>query len=458
MFKNIVLLDRGVEYLESLLARYPQANIILVAEKQPSITPLLERYASHIVHFIDYNDFLAIQHVEDIDYELIAKMKSVQIDIEIMLHRIMLNNPLAKDIYHQHLSFFAHIFKRYPIDLILCTEFNLSTPSHLIPFGLGKLLGIPTYALERLASYPAITINNYNLSERLVFQTPFHSLEPQSIVFYKFAKPAPRNLIEKAEALFGAVFVELGKCIIKRSFTRKYLGVQYSFLHKLYSFFQLRVTQKLYKKLATKPSLQEKYIYYSLHVEPEATIIGKTLLESQLTMIKMLSHALPSGWKLYVKEHPHQFLLNTTLTSYFLHNIDFFKNAQLYKEIKKLKNVELISLDISPKDLIAHSQAIATINGTATLEAMLAGKRAILFSAKASLFGILKNVLHIASYAQLKQALESIASTPYSLDAKQEFSDFTRHIADMREANFHANLFSTIEAHSKAIAPTGAQL
>ena len=457
MFKNIVLLDRGVEYLESLLARYPQANIILVAEKQPSITPLLERYASHIVHFIDYNDFLAIQHVEDIDYELIAKMKSVQIDIEIMLHRIMLNNPLAKDIYHQHLSFFAHIFKRYPIDLILCTEFNLSTPSHLIPFGLGKLLGIPTYALERLASYPAITINNYNLSERLVFQTPFHSLEPQSIVFYKFAKPAPKNLIEKAEALFGAVFVELGKCIIKRSFTRKYLGVQYSFLHKLYSFFQLRATQKLYKKLATKPSLQEKYIYYSLHVEPEATIIGKTLLESQLTMIKMISHALPSGWKLYVKEHPHQFMLNNEISHYFINNLDFFKNISLYQEIKKLHNVSLVSLDISSKELLQNAQAIATFGGTITLESAHYNIPAILFNPLESVYARLYNTLHVQSYQDLQKALEKLQNN--FLKNKESNLEYIKdYLANPQAPNFHANLFSTIEAHSKAIAPTGAQL
>lgn len=459
MFKNIVLLDRSGEFVESIIQRYNKINIILVAEHTVRVQHLLKVYKKNIVIFIDYDAPLEIQHTENIDYNLIYKMKFIQIDIETMLHRIMLNNPLAKDIYHQHLSYFAKLFKTYMIDLILCTEFNLATPNHLIPFGLGKLLGIPTYAIEHLPSCPAISINNYNLPERLILKENFADLTPELLVFYKhisLQKP-PTTIKSKIERITGRLFIEFCRCIIKRSFKNTYLGIQYSFFQKLNSLFTLKKARRIYQRLSIAPNYDEKYIYYSIHFEPEATIIGKTTLESQLTMIKMLANAIPKDWKLFVKEHPHQFMLNTNLTHYFLHNITFFKNITFYQEIKKLKNVRLISLNTSTKDLIRHAQAVASINGTVALEAMLEKKYAILFSGKAGLYGVLQNILHISSYKDLQSAIE-IIKCPSTFNPSEGFEKLKNFIMHTENPRFFHNLFTTIEEHAKTIQPTGEKL
>lgn len=460
MFNHIVLMDRSGEYIWEIVKKYPQIKIILIAEKKPSVLRFIKNKIENIHTFIDYEDFLAIQNVEYIDYQLIEKLKFAQNDIETMLHRILFNNPLAKDIYHQHLSFFAQIFSKQKIDLVLCVGFNLSTPSHLIPFALGKMLGIPVYALEYLPSCPAISINNYNKFERLAFQTPFDKLTPDMLTFYKHCsqQKIKKTLKEKLQQVFGSMLFDFLKCCIKLNFNQTYLGIEYSIFDKILSLYKLKKLRRIYQKISIPPNYEEKYIYYSIHFEPEATVIGKTILESQLTMIKMLAKALPNGWKLYVKEHPHQFMLNTSLTNYLLHNITFFKNSLFYREIKKIKNVELITLNASTKDLIQNSQAIATINGTVTLEAMLANKYAILFSGKAGLFGILDNVFHITSFKDVQLALDTIVSSKKSFSSKIEFEKLKKHIANIEDSDFYHNLFTTIETHTKTIQPTGEKL
>lgn len=461
MFHNIVLLDRGGDYIEEIHNKYPTASIFLVSEKCQKVENLLAKYSNYILLFIDYNNLPEAQDIESIDYEIIKKMKSIQIDIETMLHRVIFNNPLAKDIYYQHLSLFVKIFKNHQIDLILCTEYNLATPNHLIPFGLGKLLGIPTYAVEHLPSCAAASLNNYNNSERVVFYKPYKNLSINNLIFYQHRslQNPPKNLKERLYKLLGAMFIEFAKCILERRFHRKYLGMSYSYWKKLYSLFLLKKLKKAYKKYSIKPDYNAKYIYYSIHMEPEATIIGKTILDSQLTMIKMIAHALPKNWKLYVKEHPHQFMLNTSLTHYFLHNITFFKNLEFYQEIQKLNNTYLISIDAQTPLLIKNSQAIATVNGTVTLEAMLANKYAILFSGKSGLYGILGNTIHITSFEELKKAIEKI-----SLCAEKKFSHqnemniLRKFVIDREDSDFYHNLFKTIEDHSKTIKPTGETL
>lgn len=460
MFASIILLDRDGGLIEEIVCRYPLAQIILVAEKQKKVLEHLAKFSNNIQTFIDYDDLLAIQDTQNIDYKTIEKMKFIQNDVEIMLHRVMLNNPLSKDIYHQHLSFFIKIFQNQKIDLVLCSEYNLATPNHLIPFGLGKLLGIPTYAIEHLPSCPAISLNNFNHFERISFNKECEELTPQSIVFYKHKslQNSKKTIREKFEHIFGALSFEFIKCIMRRSFKCYYLGIEYSFFDKLKSLFALKKIKKTYKKLSCPPDYENKYIYYSIHLEPEATVIGKTILESQLTMIKMLASALPEDWKLYVKEHPHQFMLNTKFTHYFLHNIIFFKNAYFYQEINKLKNVSLIALNASTKELIKHSQAVATINGTVTLEAMFEKKHAILFSGKAGLYGILGNVLHISSYQDVKNAIKTIQTSKNSISPDNEFKKLKRYITNTEDQNYYNNLFSAIEEHAKTIEPTGETL
>lgn len=463
---NLVILDRDGNLLEYVLKHRQDTVIALVCEKNPRINSLISRFANRILYIVDYDQLLDIQNVECINYDLIMKLKFAQIDIETMLHRIMLNNPLAKDIYHQHLSFFAKIFKNEKIDLLLSNEPNLASPNHHIPFGLCQLLGIPCYALSYY-HYTALSIDNYNnpTQQRQIKLTPNTvSADILKIPYYNFQTETNQNnkglryVIKRIVLKIGGeMFSQFLVCCFRLNFQQIRLGITYSYWHKLYYFIKYKQLKSFYNKNSIIPNLEEKYIYYSMHFEPEAAIIGKTLLESQLTIIKMLAHALPKGWKLYVKEHPHQFMLNNEVAHYFINNLDFFKNISFYQEIQKLPNVTLVSLELSSKDLMLNSQAIATLGGTITLESALHNIPAILFNPLETVYGILNNTLHVRSYSDLLDAMEKLKNG-FMQKTDANLDELKTYLADPRDKDFYHNLFATIEQHSKIIQPTGEKL
>lgn len=462
---NLVVIDRGGELLEYILKNREDTVVTLICEKKTKILNLIEKYSHRILHIVDYNNLLEVQNVKYIDYNLIAKMKFAQIDIETMLHRIMLNNPLAKDIYHQHLSYFAKIFKSERINLLISTEPNLTSPNHHIPFALCYLLGIPCYSLNGY-HYTALALGNYNnpsIQRHIPYVEHTSSTKTQDIAYYKLqtsnSLPLTTKRIIKAIVLKigGEMLSQFLVCCSKLSFQQERLGIPYSYWDKLYYFIKYKQLKRFYDRNSIVPNLQEKYIYYSIHFEPEAAIIGKTILESQLTIIKMLSQSLPKGWKLYVKEHPHQFMLNNEIAHYFINNLDFFKNISFYKEIQKLHNVTFVSLKVSSKELMLNSQAIATLGGTITLESALHNIPAILFNPLESVYGVLSHTLHVRSYSDLLQAINKLQNG-FREELDVNTNVLNSYLADPRDPNFYQNLFATIEEHAKTIQPTGEKL
>lgn len=461
---NLVLLDRAGKLLNYVLSQRSDQIIALVCEMNSNITQLIEKYPDRINNVIDYDKLLDIQNVENINYDLIAKFKSTQIDIETMLHRIMLNNPLAKDIYHQHLSYFTEIFKNHNANLLLCSEPNLTSPNHHIPFALCKFLGIPCYALGSY-HYTAFALSNYNnphdfvpLSKNLqslVKNIPYYELKTKKTISRKNLKRVLKDLVLK---IGGEMLSQFLVCLYKMNFQQDRLGVPYSYWTKLYYFFKYKQMKKFYDKHSVVPNLKDKYIYYSIHFEPEAAIIGKTILESQLTVIKMLSKALPKGWKLYVKEHPHQFMLNNEIAHYFLNNLNYFKNIEFYKEIMKLENVLLVSLKIPSKELMQNSQAIATFGGTISLESALNKIPAILFNPLDTIYRFLTHTLHIHSYSDLVEAIQKIQNNFLKDVEKIDLNTIDTYLANPNDPHFYNNLFSAIEEHAKTIEPTGETL
>jgi capsule polysaccharide modification protein KpsS len=129
-------------------------------------------------------------------------------------------------------------------------------------------------------------------------------------------------------------------------------------------------TKKAFRKYAvklmySKPDLDGKYFFYPLHLDDDAQIILRApQYADQIPLIKYMARSIPSGYKLYVKEHPN--------------NIGGIPLGRLRK-IKKTPNVELISPYFSSHDLARKSAGILTINSTVGWEAMLYRKPVITF-------------------------------------------------------------------------------
>ncbi|TLD97711.1 hypothetical protein LS71_002965 [Helicobacter jaachi] len=455
---NIILLDRDGKFLRYILEYQPNIDVcVLVCEYHyPQVSSLIKQHKSRITHVLDYMNLPALKDVESIDYALIAKMKHIQIDIETMLHRIMLNNPLAKDIYHQHLSFFSHIFSTQKIDCVICAEMLLGTPNHLVPFGLAKMLNIPSYTL--LGINDIIFTHNYNTDIFLSHKKCNVSILERNL-FYDYItygdtsstlKSRIRHFVRK---IGGQILVEFIVHLKKFNFTSDKLGIPYNFFTKFASFLKYKKMLAYYKKHSTIASFEEKFIYYSLHLEPEAAIIGRTVFESQLTAIRMLSKALPKGWKLYVKEHPHQFMLNDELTTYFMHNIEFFKNIEFYKQIQNVPNTVLLSLELPSKSILPKCQAVASFDGTITLESINFKKPAILFNPNPSPYKYLANTLPIQSYKDVQIAVQKIQEGYGThIEPKAEMEKLARYVLDSTQPSFYQDTFLAMKEHALSFA------
>lgn len=130
--------------------------------------------------------------------------------------------------------------------------------------------------------------------------------------------------------------------------------------------------QKTYESLCVKPNYNEDYVILFLHYQPEATTCpGGDIFVDQRLCVELLLKNLPKNWKVYVKEHPHQFI------RYRIGHTSRMRD--LYDDLVKNERVKLISTEIDSFELIRHTKAVSTITGTVGWEAMVRQKPVIAF-------------------------------------------------------------------------------
>lgn len=110
----------------------------------------------------------------------------------------------------------------------------------------------------------------------------------------------------------------------------------------------------------------EKYYYYSIHLEPEAVVLywGDGFYTNQIKLIENIAGQLPPGTYLYVKDHPHYL---------------YYREVEDYLRLKKIPNIRLLPPEIPGKKLIRNAEGVFSINATAGLEALLMQKEVYIF-------------------------------------------------------------------------------
>jgi hypothetical protein len=161
-----------------------------------------------------------------------------------------------------------------------------------------------------------------------------------------------------------------------------------------------KALKKEYKKLEKKPDYQKKYVYIPLAFQPEHTTLPMGgVYDDQLLMIDMVSQTLPDGWVIYVKEHlPQWYPFHTQAYHY--------RYKGYYKHIDQKKNVILVPAETNPRELIKHSQTVATVTGTASWESLLSNKPSLVFGSVWYMH--CKGIFRISEEEQCKDALQKI--------------------------------------------------
>ncbi len=134
-----------------------------------------------------------------------------------------------------------------------------------------------------------------------------------------------------------------------------------------------RRLRKLYHKLVTgSPDMHKQFVFVPLQYQPERTSSpdGGAYVD-QFLMINLLRKQLPPHVAIFVKEHSAQF--HPRMDGH-LGRFEFN-----YRDIAALPNVYLISETYSSFDLIDKCVCLATLTGTAGLEAVARRKPVLVF-------------------------------------------------------------------------------
>lgn len=120
--------------------------------------------------------------------------------------------------------------------------------------------------------------------------------------------------------------------------------------------------------------LSTHFVYFALHYQPERSTDpeGQEFSHQHLA-IRLLSEALPDGWKIYVKEHPRQ------LSDYPDIKQAHYRSAKDYVKIKSIPNVRMLPPTYDSTELRSHCRMTASCSGSIVWEGMAMGKPGINF-------------------------------------------------------------------------------
>lgn len=170
----------------------------------------------------------------------------------------------------------------------------------------------------------------------------------------------------------------------------------------------------LYKQV----DINDRYFYYPLHIQPEATPdIVAMYYSNQLELISQIARSLPFGTKLVVKEHP---------------NASGAETLKRLLWIRKQNNVVLVPPRTSSKDLIKGSLGVITIAGTVGIEARLENKPVLLFS-DVYYSALIDHVYRVTDFNELSKTLQHFLRDPETFECAncEEFLGFMdQHSSD----------------------------
>jgi hypothetical protein len=110
-------------------------------------------------------------------------------------------------------------------------------------------------------------------------------------------------------------------------------------------------------------AVEEPYVYFPLHMEPEATLLMYSpWCRDQIEAARLTSQALPVGWKLLIKENPK--MRGKRPMSY-------------YHRLRALPNALLVDPSVSSGELAKCARSTVSIAGNASVEAVLLGRPGI---------------------------------------------------------------------------------
>ncbi|MDO8592410.1 MAG: hypothetical protein Q7R92_01385 [bacterium] len=356
-----------------------------------------------------------------------------------------------KRLFHYFLEYWLGVLEKFKPDAIifsLCPHAGFD----FVIYSLAKYLKIKTIMFEYVrAANRLLLINDYKIGSlklrEEISNNKKYKLEDLSLdiqEYYKFYArgggdkvTTPDFKIQKKKYLGVNLLIIKIKMIINSI-------LDFSIIKKSFLFILKRFKSNLkkeYCKLQVNPDFNNKYIYIALHFQPElATSPLGGIFIDQISMIKILSASLPKDWFIYVKEHPAQWLPSGL-------SFSSFRYEGFYKEIAKLKNVNLVPINTDSIELINNSRLVATVTGSVGWEAAMRLKPVLAFGYP--WYRDCPGVFKVNNVDLCKQVIDSVNS-----GLKLNEQDIINYLASIDKISFFGYFMQWIKEQSKI---TGAE-
>lgn len=243
--------------------------------------------------------------------------------------------------------------------------------------------------------------------------------------------PVDKNRLERYRGRYWSTLAEVSE--VSRHHPAKAPFIMVDALRKAYCL-------RLYQRLTVSPPDGAPFVALLLHYQPERT----TLPEGgwychQWLIVRTLAYALERvDMRLLVKEHPSVFRLPWN---------SGFRNADFYNAIAALPNVGLVPLDTDTFSLIDAATAVATVTGTAMVEAVCRNTPVLSFGLRNE--DELSGVQRVGSARDVMDALDRVLHGRCTIDGDALAAYMARLEATGYEKDAEIN--TSVEAYCAAV-------
>ncbi len=402
---RILLVDNQLKIVENIMKNTDWSISVLITERADQC-----KLNDRIGKVYSFDDFRNNTDMTYFDYSELDKLWKAQLKVENCYSRFSTDFQMGKWFYYRGYALIRQIFSVYEFDFIIIKGLNHGYPWDRLLSEYATMKHIHSYNIGSMLNNTRIVYDN--LDEKILQITEKNDLK--DTVFYKGELHPKKRLgsgvwgriYDFTYKKFGALGLDIVKCIRYKNVGTDVWNV--NTIDRIRYFKEVKKIKKYYEKVSEPLDKKEKYIYFSLHFEPEAVVAGRCDMDSQIVAIQMISNHLPEGWKLVIKEHPLQFQVNTLLHYSFVLGTYKFKSQLFYKTLCEMKNVKLLDLGTDIKEIINNSQATASLNGTVVSESVLLNKPVLVFGAERTIYKYCDGVYKIHSDAECREAIMKI--------------------------------------------------
>lgn len=334
---------------------------------------------------------------------------------------------------NEQLSFWEDTVAKYGIDLIVNGMKDAAVMS--------RALGVPFRYL-----YNARVDNRSYWAKDEFLAVPglearFAALSNSRFEPLEISAPYFQEVLHRKRFFGGSQFLKFIRKIYDMTKRQLYLmlkghlGIRnYSYWGTVASYYRQMAGLKRMSRppVVSLQSIQDKkFVFFPLQTEPEQSLQWMSPeCFSQLGVIASLARDLPAGVLLAVKET--------------IHGVGR-RPRDFYAQIMDFKNVVMLDIRETGLDAIHRAEAVATISGTAGLEAATSGKPVLLFG-RHNGYGFLDHVFEVFREEELRPVLERALSGDYVSDQSR------LHGAQLRQAivdcSFDMGNYTNVDLHS----------